>query len=487
MYSQLSSSQQQVLDSGTCPHCHKTGTVEERQTRNGPTVLCVECGKKVYRPRGRAVSKLDGLVAGSASNVASSSADNVHTNAQQTAPAPRANDSLNGPLAQSAAQGSQDFQQQNTPTCPKCGANMVLRTGKYGQFFGCVRYPKCDGTAKAQQQTTGTQQQQVAQAASNAMGKPLSSAAQDALNKMQAAVESTMTAQLQQQLQQLQKEKDEMQQQLQQALKDAVESLRPKQLEVTVNDASTKQTQVNVVQNAHPLLDEIIFRYNKCGIRNFLLFGPSGSCKSTIAKQLAQALGRKYTMTPWSGGTTEGAILGRQTPDGQYLPSAFVQSFETNDVHNWDELDRADPNVPLCANSAIENGDIFLPARTHNQHALRHPDFILIATANCLDGANMMYVGSNQADAALKSRFSGGLFYVGYDRKLEESLVPEDALRIPFWAIRDAAEQHKLRRIWGTRELLRGRQLLLGGKTVRQVLEALTVAWTPDELSKVGL
>lgn len=29
--------------------------------------------------------------------------------------------------------------------CPKCGAAMVKRTGKNGQFWGCTKYPECDG------------------------------------------------------------------------------------------------------------------------------------------------------------------------------------------------------------------------------------------------------------------------------------------------------------------------------------------------------
>jgi superfamily I DNA and/or RNA helicase len=31
-------------------------------------------------------------------------------------------------------------------TCPKCGARMVRRTGRYGTFMGCSRYPYCKGT-----------------------------------------------------------------------------------------------------------------------------------------------------------------------------------------------------------------------------------------------------------------------------------------------------------------------------------------------------
>ena len=32
-----------------------------------------------------------------------------------------------------------------TPKCPKCGAPMVLRTSKYGKFYGCKNYPSCKG------------------------------------------------------------------------------------------------------------------------------------------------------------------------------------------------------------------------------------------------------------------------------------------------------------------------------------------------------
>lgn len=27
--------------------------------------------------------------------------------------------------------------------CPRCGGNLVLRSGQYGQFYGCSNYPKC--------------------------------------------------------------------------------------------------------------------------------------------------------------------------------------------------------------------------------------------------------------------------------------------------------------------------------------------------------
>lgn len=32
------------------------------------------------------------------------------------------------------------------PKCPSCGSSMVLRTGPYGKFYGCSRFPSCKGT-----------------------------------------------------------------------------------------------------------------------------------------------------------------------------------------------------------------------------------------------------------------------------------------------------------------------------------------------------
>ena len=37
-------------------------------------------------------------------------------------------------------------QEENISKCPKCGGNLVLRTGKYGKFIGCSNYPKCTYT-----------------------------------------------------------------------------------------------------------------------------------------------------------------------------------------------------------------------------------------------------------------------------------------------------------------------------------------------------
>lgn len=33
-----------------------------------------------------------------------------------------------------------------TPACPDCGSSMKLRRSRFGLFYGCPRYPACQGT-----------------------------------------------------------------------------------------------------------------------------------------------------------------------------------------------------------------------------------------------------------------------------------------------------------------------------------------------------
>jgi len=38
--------------------------------------------------------------------------------------------------------------EDTNPICPKCGAVMTEREGRYGKFWGCTGFPKCKGTRK---------------------------------------------------------------------------------------------------------------------------------------------------------------------------------------------------------------------------------------------------------------------------------------------------------------------------------------------------
>lgn len=40
----------------------------------------------------------------------------------------------------------QQYIDGKTPSCPRCGMMTQARYGRYGSFWGCMRYPSCRGT-----------------------------------------------------------------------------------------------------------------------------------------------------------------------------------------------------------------------------------------------------------------------------------------------------------------------------------------------------
>lgn len=51
--------------------------------------------------------------------------------------------------AMSGTEDSREGIQPTTPLCPKCNGPMQLKSGKYGNFWSCMRFPDCKGTRDA--------------------------------------------------------------------------------------------------------------------------------------------------------------------------------------------------------------------------------------------------------------------------------------------------------------------------------------------------
>jgi len=47
------------------------------------------------------------------------------------------------------------FNVRNNESCPQCGAELVIRSGKYGPFLGCSHYPECDYVRPLKSQADG--------------------------------------------------------------------------------------------------------------------------------------------------------------------------------------------------------------------------------------------------------------------------------------------------------------------------------------------
>ena len=148
--------------------------------------------------------------------------------------------------------------------------------------------------------------------------------------------------------------------------------------------------------------------------RNILLVGPAGCGKTHSAKLVADSLGLNFGSISCSGGMSEAHLSGKSVPNiskgiSVFQSTEFLQCYEEGGLFLLDELDAADGNVLLVLNSAIDQGYFPVANRSKQPRAERHPDFVLVATANTFGrGASRMYMGRNQLDEATLSRFHIG-------------------------------------------------------------------------------
>lgn len=190
--------------------------------------------------------------------------------------------------------------------------------------------------------------------------------------------------------------------------------------------------------------------------RNILLVGPAGCGKTYLGKLVADALGLPFAALPCTSGMSEAHLLGRGIPNlttgkNVYQQSRFIELYENGGVFLMDELDAADPNLLLAINSAIANGYCEIP-RHSEPVANRHPNFIMIATANTFGrGATRTYAGRNQLDEATLDRFRIGTVECDYDETVERVLCPDELIRNTCQSIRRQIQSAGLRRIMSTR------------------------------------
>lgn len=227
-----------------------------------------------------------------------------------------------------------------------------------------------------------------------------------------------------------------------------------------------------------------------------LLVGPAGSGKTTLAAQVAKALGLPFTFNSMSEGISESTLLGRSLPDEtgawHYRPSPFVISYTEGGVHLLDEIDAADPNLLVQVNAAIANGKLSIPFARPTPFE-RHENSVIIAAANTYgNGADRQYVGRNQLDAATVDRYRMGTVAVDYDRDLERQLIHSlldhdmaEALLNWGWGVRDRIAEARLRRIMSTRVLVDAAKLLKVGEEFSEVVATYFEGWSSDEKARV--
>ena len=187
-----------------------------------------------------------------------------------------------------------------------------------------------------------------------------------------------------------------------------------------------------------------------------LLVGPAGCGKTYLSEKLAEAMGLDYSDQSCSEGMSEAVFNGKLLPTGaagafEHHMSPFMHRYEKGGVMLLDEMDAGDPNLFTYINKAVANESYTVVQRFKKPVCKKHADFVLVAAANTFgNGADEMYVGRNQLDAATIDRFKVGMVIMDYSREVEQSLAPDELCEWA-WRIRDKIRENRLRRIMSTR------------------------------------
>ena len=190
-----------------------------------------------------------------------------------------------------------------------------------------------------------------------------------------------------------------------------------------------------------------------CAINHpIMMVGPAGCGKTTIGNQTAKALNLPFYITSTINDTHE--LTGFVDGHGFYHRRPFRDAFEYGGVWVADEIDAWDASALLAANSALANGYSVFPDSPAPIY--RHPNFRIIATANTFGhGADRVYVGRNELDAASLDRFA--TINVDYDLTLERSLSGGNAQWLQYvWNIRKQVNELKIRHVVSARAIIMG-------------------------------
>lgn len=153
--------------------------------------------------------------------------------------------------------------------------------------------------------------------------------------------------------------------------------------------------------------------------RNVYLWGPAGSGKTTIARQVAEELGLPFYCQGIVNDKFEfeGSQDPRNGSDG-YLPSTFYKAFTQGGVYCLDEIDGCDPGQLSFLNAALANRVATFPVIGTVK---AHPDFRFIATGNTNGfGPTEMYMTRFAFDSATVDRFND-VIRIDYNKKVERA------------------------------------------------------------------
>lgn len=200
----------------------------------------------------------------------------------------------------------------------------------------------------------------------------------------------------------------------------------------------------------HKVFQEVCQAVNK-GL-NVLLVGPAGCGKTHMAQDIANVLALPFKFT--GAVSSEYKLLGFMTAQGTLVRTEYREAYEHGGLFLWDEMDASSAQALLSFNAGLSNGHQDFPDMVVQQHK----SFRAVASANTYgNGADRMYIGRNQLDAASLDRFY--VVNMDYDEQLEQALYGRDE-----WVLYVQGARRAMRELGGIRHVISMRAIQMGLK-----------------------
>jgi len=265
---------------------------------------------------------------------------------------------------------------------------------------------------------------------------------------------------------------------VEQLIKEAAKSISPNI--ININNAKVGEVKGKTHKEFQEAMDIVVSQ------KKLFLKGESGTGKTFIAEQIANALNLKFDTISLTAGISEGYLIGRTNIQGEFISTSFIDIYENGGVFLLDEVDASDANTLLILNKAISSNSMPVPMRTENPIAKRHKDFYIICAANTWgNGVGSDYTGREYLDEAFLNRFSAAKLELDYDEELEKELL-ESELELfgKLIELRKNIRENKLDRLVSTRTMIDAMKYKKTGKSIEQVIDRLTVDYTNEERKK---
>jgi len=225
------------------------------------------------------------------------------------------------------------------------------------------------------------------------------------------------------------------------------------------------------------------------------LYGPSGTGKTHMAKQMADELDLRFAAASCSPGMSTSELFGWLLPLGEdgaftYVQATFIDFVTNGGVFLLDEFANLPADAGVQLNMMLGNLEGWIAKNLDAPHFAVHMDFRLVVADNTRGAGSVDGFVRNQQDGSTRSRFQ--FRRLGYDRDLEETLYGSDKVWLDaVWGLREKVEKIGLREEVGSRTIAQGMAMraTYGADKypVELMLQLATEGWTDDDRAKVGI